>query len=284
MNPIASRTSEVEVTVPWETGVVAERPSYIAPSGKTEIRLLPSLPSGELTHATLPAGQVSTAAVVDGVTEAFYVLEGEGAIWRADGDGEEVVGLHPGRAALIPPHVAFQYRAGGDAQLVFIVAVMPRWTPENWHASDVSYWDERGEPTHALPQPPASPAWQTKDVPAEPDHIAPDGSEIRVLPECEAGGLAHCRLPAGSTTKPVRHRTVDEVWYVLDGSGDIWRSNGSAEVVRLETGTCVTIPCGTSFQFRSDAEAPLSLLLGTFPRWPGPEEAVEVQGSWDPSV
>lgn len=47
------------------------------------------------------------------------------------------------------------------------------------------------------------------------DYLAPDGSEIRLLVSGEHGGFAHCVLPAGRMSAPVRHRTVEELWYVL---------------------------------------------------------------------
>lgn len=270
------------MNTPWETGAVQDVPSYTAPSGETEIRELPNLPRGELTHATLPAGAVSKPALVD-KNEAFYVLEGMGEIWRADGTGEEVVELRPQRCVTMPPGVGFQYRALGSEALVFIVAVMPRWSPESWHELADGYWDDRGQPQRELLSVPSNPAWRTKDLGVEPDYHAPDGSEIRLLPECEAGGLAHCTLRAGLTTRAVRHRAVDAICYVLGGEGDVWRSNGSNEVVPVRDRVCMTIPCGTNFQVRAGNAAPLLLLLGVFPRWPG-DDAIPVSGVWDSSV
>ncbi|HEX2529225.1 MAG TPA: hypothetical protein VHL31_23370 [Geminicoccus sp.] len=48
-------------------------------------------------------------------------------------------------------------------------------------------------------------------IAAEPDTLAPDGSEIRFLPQLKGGSMVHCRVPAGGTTLAVRHRTVEEV-------------------------------------------------------------------------
>jgi mannose-6-phosphate isomerase-like protein (cupin superfamily) len=267
----------------WETGRLPEQPSYTAPSGHTEIRLLPSLPRGELTHATQPAGAVSQAGLTERVTEAFFVLAGKGSIWRGADAGEEIVPLRPSRCVLTPPGVCYQYRAAGGAPLVFVVAVMPRWERSDWHEHDEPYWDDDGRERRPLRAKPSEPPWQTKDVPANPSYLAPDGSEIRLLPECPAGGLAHCTLPAGATARAVRHRTVDEVWYGLSGDGEVWRSDGSEEVVRIEPGTCLTIPCGTSFQFRA-GRGRVTILIGTFPRWPGADEAVPVAGPWQASA
>ena len=148
----------------WATEVVGERPSRLAPSGDTEIRLLPSLPRGELTHARCQAGAISKPGVVEGVTEAFYVLQGNGEIWRGDDAGDEVVDLRPGRAVLIPPAVGYQYRAARSGPVVFIVAVMPRWSPAHWRELEEGYWDDGGEPRRPLRSTPPSPAWETEDL------------------------------------------------------------------------------------------------------------------------
>ncbi len=55
-----------------------------------------------------------------------------------------------------------------------------------------------------------------------PDAIAPDGSEITFLVgDARRASLVEVRLPAGDTSKPVRHRTVEEIWYILTGTGKV---------------------------------------------------------------
>lgn len=58
---------------------------------------------------------------------------------------------------------------------------------------------------------------ETKDLGESVDYLAPDGSEIRLLPSLPHGGLAHCTLRPGGVSKAVRHRSVEEIWYVLEG-------------------------------------------------------------------
>ena len=94
-----------------------------------------------------------------------------------------------------------------------------------------------------------------------------------------AGGLAHCTLPPARTSSAVGHKTVEEIWYVLAGSGEIWRE-GNDESVELRTARCLTIPTGVAFQFRTTGPHPLEILIGTFPQWPGKEEAERVEGRW----
>ena len=123
----------------------------------------------------------------------------------------------------------------------------------------------------------------TRPLPAEPDAIAPDGSEVRVLPALDGGSAAHFRLAPGRVSRAGRHRTVEEIWYILSGSGEMWRSHGGEEeVVSLESDLCLTIPVGTSFQFRATGEAPLSAFGVTMPPWPAAsgDEWVEVKPYW----
>jgi mannose-6-phosphate isomerase-like protein (cupin superfamily) len=78
----------------------------------------------------------------------------------------------------------------------------------------------------------------------------------------------------------VAHRTVEEIWYILSGRGEMWRRQGGRqETVPLAPGTCLSIPVGTHFVRAADA-APLAAVAVTMPPWPGPDEAYEVTGAW----
>ena len=102
-----------------------------------------------------------------------------------------------------------------------------------------------------------------------------------MLLKTQRGSMAHFELAGGSASAPIRHRTVDEIWYVLSGHGEMWRSrHGREEVVTLEPGVCVTIPVGTDFQFRAADGGALAAVGVSMPPWPGPEEAVPVPGKW----
>jgi len=123
--------------------------------------------------------------------------------------------------------------------------------------------------------------FDTKRLPAARDEVAPDGSDVRVLLRLDRGGMAHFELGAGRTSAAVAHRTVEEIWYVLSGRGEMWRKQGDREeVVLMETGVCVSIPTATEFQFRCLGEEPLAAIGVTMPPWPGPQEAYEVTGRW----
>lgn len=137
------------------------------------------------------------------------------------------------------------------------------------------------------PSPDASPdPFATLRLPVEPTVTAPDGSFVRVLLALPGGSMAHFELPPGAVTVAVRHRTVEELWFVLSGAGRLWRESPDGDQAQdeLTAGTCVSIPVGTSFQFRCNGSEPLRILGVTMPPWPGPDEAVPVDGLWPPAV
>ena len=119
-----------------------------------------------------------------------------------------------------------------------------------------------------------------------PDAIAPDGSEIRRLATSETGAtkssLVEVVLGAGEVSRPVRHRTVEEVWYVLEGAGRVWRCPPDADpmtvsAIGVSPGDSLVIPTGWSFQFSSGPDGPLRFLCHTTPPWPGEDEAVPLE-------
>jgi len=127
--------------------------------------------------------------------------------------------------------------------------------------------------------------FRTTRLPATPDAVAPDGSDVRVLLAVAGGSLAHFELNAGETSIAVEHRTVEEVWYFLHGRGEMWRrSPDQEEIVDVSADVCVTIPLGTRFQFRAFGHEPLAAIGVTVPPWPGEGEAVAVPGPWEPTV
>ena len=120
---------------------------------------------------------------------------------------------------------------------------------------------------------------------AAPTSGAPDGSDVRVLLGLTGGGMAHFELAAGETSTAVTHRSVEEIWMFVSGRGEMWRKQGAREeIVTVEPGTCVTIPLGTHFQFRSFGPRALGAVAVTMPPWPGEDEAKVVSGKWPPSV
>jgi mannose-6-phosphate isomerase-like protein (cupin superfamily) len=122
-----------------------------------------------------------------------------------------------------------------------------------------------------------------------PDAIAPDGSVIRLLATAAQGAtrasLCEVTLGAGQVSRPVAHRTIEEIWYVVAGTGFVWRcppgvAPASVDPLPVGPGDALVIPTGWAFQFGADAGAPLRFICHTSPPWPGDDEArsVEVGG------
>jgi mannose-6-phosphate isomerase-like protein (cupin superfamily) len=256
------------------TASLTEQPSYISPAGVAEIRLLLQFPAGEITHAKVPAGCVSTTSLVQPSSEWFYILSGNGQLW--DGQHDTIIELKAGRCVRIAPGTPFQYRS--NEILEMLVIVMPQWRPE-YHAvvgggpwppteSDVVTAIEL-ETQHLA-------GIDVYDLKSQPDYAAPDGSNIWLLGDEPAGGVALCTLASGRASAPVRHRTVEELWYVVDGHGEIARRHGDRDpfIDELEPGVCIDVGSGITFQFRALGYHGLTMLLLTMPAWPGSDEAV----------
>ncbi len=115
-----------------------------------------------------------------------------------------------------------------------------------------------------------------------PDTTAPDGSLIFVVVTGAHGAtrasVVEVVLPAGAVSRPVAHRTVEEIWYVLSGRGTVWRAPPGVDLPPVSVGPAdaLVIPCGWRFQFRAEGPGPLRFLCVTVPPWPGPQEAVAV--------
>jgi mannose-6-phosphate isomerase-like protein (cupin superfamily) len=126
----------------------------------------------------------------------------------------------------------------------------------------------------------------TRSLESAPEVMAPDGSTVRPL--CQISGLgsfAHFQLEPGEISKAVSHATVQEIWYIIGGTGKMWRRQDGQEpsCEDLRPGICLTIPLGTTFQFRADnASGPLRAVAVTMPPWPADSEheARPEEGSW----
>jgi mannose-6-phosphate isomerase-like protein (cupin superfamily) len=127
--------------------------------------------------------------------------------------------------------------------------------------------------------------WETQEIATAPQATAPDGSAVRVLCATTRGSMISFSLAAGAVSRAVAHKTVEEIWYVVAGSGRLWRSvNGEEAVTAFAAGLSLTIPAGTGFQFRNDGDAPLAIVAVTMPPWPGEDEALSVNGMWQPRL
>jgi mannose-6-phosphate isomerase-like protein (cupin superfamily) len=86
--------------------------------------------------------------------------------------------------------------------------------------------------------------------------------------------MAHFELAPGRCSTAVRHKTVEELWYVVAGDAEMWMSqDGGEEVVTLTPGISLSIPPGTGFQLRATGTRPFAAVGVTMPPWPGQDDA-----------
>ena len=110
---------------------------------------------------------------------------------------------------------------------------------------------------------------------------APDGMEVTVLPANAQMSSAVFELAPMAVGRAIKHRSVSEVWYILQGEGELWwRSADAQSVITLEPGMSLSIPLETCFQVRNVGNSPLRVHGVTSPPWPGDDEARLVAGTW----
>ena len=118
------------------------KPDAKSPAG-ADIRFIMDGPTGNMIHSTVPPGQINRATIHKTVSEFWYVLEGEGEIWRKDGQEARVTALVAGVSIDIPVGTAFQYRNVGTTPLKFICISMPPWPGDD----EASHLDGAWVPT-----------------------------------------------------------------------------------------------------------------------------------------
>jgi mannose-6-phosphate isomerase-like protein (cupin superfamily) len=110
---------------------------------------------------------------------------------------------------------------------------------------------------------------------------APDTSIIRPLVRVTGASMAHGTLLPGRVSKAVMHPVIEEIWYVLGGSAELWRKRDDDESILIAgPGTSIAIPAGTHFQFRTAGDEPFTFIMCTLPPWSGDHDAVAVEDHW----
>ena len=105
---------------------LADAYDVLAPDG-SEVRILASGERGSMAHFTLPPRQVSLAVAHRTVEEVWFVLSGQGRMWRKADEVETVTELTSGLSLTIPVGTHFQFRCDGDDALKCVGVTMPSW-------------------------------------------------------------------------------------------------------------------------------------------------------------
>lgn len=94
--------------------------------------------------------------------------------------------------------------------------------------------------------------------------------------------MARFEFSDRQVSRAVQHPELDELWYVIDGSGEMWRQkNQTSSIDLLVPGTCVSIPRDTAFQCRA-GRGGMTVIAVTLPAWSGDTNAVAAVGPWEP--
>lgn len=109
-----------------------------------------------------------------------------------------------------------------------------------------------------------------------------DGSTIRPLPSIKGVEAVHCQLPKGGVIQASRHKTVSQIWYVLEGKGEMWlQSPEQKEILTpLTPGVSLTVPLGYAFQFRNMGGGDLNIMIVNTTPWSGDGELIPVENHW----
>ncbi len=128
----------------FETVHLPAEVDILAPD-TSEIRQLLRNAYASMTHGTLPVGGVSLAIRHKTVHEIWYILGGEGELWRRSGNQEDIVHLRAGVSVTIPLGTEFQFRTLSDEPLRFLMCTTPPWPGHDEAIVVASRWDTSQE-------------------------------------------------------------------------------------------------------------------------------------------
>jgi len=197
-----------------------------------------SLPFSDVSmaHVSMGIGNTSLMHKHESMEEIYYILKGEGVL--CVGEGSYKVGK--GSYLEIPKNTPHMLSNLGQGILEHLVFACPPFNPDDVHMVDFE----------------ANPAIEVLDNRREAVE-AQDGAIVYELDDMETRsrrrfGLASGVLPKGKRAIPHYHRRADEVYYVIDGGGNI-NLNGSRSMVI--PGMVVFVPRGVVHGLESSNEA-----------------------------
>ena len=132
-------------STPWDTQEIASAPQVTAPDGSA-VRVLCATARGSMIAFSLEPGAVSQAVAHKTVEEIWYVVAGQGRLWRKLDEREEVIDLAPGLSLTIPVVTRFQFRNDGAAPLDIIAVTMPPWPGEGEAYPVAGLWEATVRP------------------------------------------------------------------------------------------------------------------------------------------
>lgn len=123
----------------FSTKHLPAQPDVTAPDG-SDVRILLALSGGSMAHFELAPGQTSLAVAHHRVEEIWYIIGGQGEMWRKLESQEEVIRLEAGVCLTIPVGTHFQFRSLGDEPLTAVAITMPPWPGEDEAYEVIGQW------------------------------------------------------------------------------------------------------------------------------------------------
>ena len=120
-----------------------------------------------------------------------------------------------------------------------------------------------------------------RNIDAVPAFATKDGSEIRELlayrNSCiRLQSLAEARLPAGRSTTPHYHPRTEEIYYILEGTGEMRLGD---EIRRVSVGDAIAIPPGQVHQITNVGDQPLKFLCCCAPAYEHDDTVLDPAGA-----
>jgi mannose-6-phosphate isomerase-like protein (cupin superfamily) len=125
----------------------------------------------------------------------------------------------------------------------------------------------------------------TRVLPESRSYPALSGADIRLLIQLPQGELTHASCRSGLVSKSSMLVDHYEMFYVIAGTGELWRKCPEYEgVVALRPGRWAAMPAGTHFQYRALQETTLVFLVAVLPRFDEAAVRDGDHGPWDPGA
>lgn len=123
-----------------KTQSLPNKPDKMSPAGAS-VRILIQSDTGGMIHSTLEPHQITKAVCHKSVNEFWFVLSGQGEVWRKEGNQEAITELTAGVTIDIPIGTHFQYRNTGNEEFKFICVTMPPWPGHHESIYVAGYWN-----------------------------------------------------------------------------------------------------------------------------------------------
>jgi mannose-6-phosphate isomerase-like protein (cupin superfamily) len=98
----------------------------------------------------------------------------------------------------------------------------------------------------------------------KPDFEIKNQYQIRELIRTEQFGTAHCTVLSNGLSETYKN-DFDEVWYIIEGNGEIWWDIDGGIVNSISENDCIHIPKNTPYQFKNLRKNTLSFFIVTSP-------------------